>query len=1056
MPYFLQASNFLFFFIILGIHHQGIGQSFKLTPLDNNVLLKQELSNRKPGRSPAFAVKREVEITPFSFGQWKALNREEESWKLEILSPNALSVNLGFTEFYLPKNARLYLSGGNNAKRLGPFAISDNEFHQEFWTPAIEGESILIELIVPKSQKKDVVLKITSVNHDFAGFYSILSGECNIDVVCEEGIPFQDISRSVAIYGIQGTNFCTGFLINNTAQDCRPFFMTANHCGITGQSAPSVVVYWNYQNSYCRTGSEENQEKGDGQLLEFNSGAILRANYPPSDFTLLELDDPAPVNSFFAGWDISNQSAKNTTICIHHPSTSEKRISLNYDGTEIINYQFGDQLDPNGQHLMVENWELGTTESGSSGAPLFNENKRVVGQLHGGLASCSENLYDAFGWIYKSWTGGGSPQNRLKDWLDPLNLNLSFIDGKEESNCGYNYILSESVLNICGDSTFIIELELTSRFTGRVSFSLSGLPEGYNYSLNPQFGTPGQKIKILLTPPKNNISHLFNLIVSASDGTKTGYVTIKINQFDEFPNTPEPTILIPGLNPLIKWPLSAKASDYQLQVFNSDYILQDTIVTDTLFRIPNLKPREDYLWRLRSLNFCGFGPWSSSQIIETPSIYCQNKTSIYNSLSIPDDRDQVLRDTIFIEENGFLEMISQVAIEIEHSYIGDLSAQLISPKGKIIPLFNQPGLFTEGYGCPGENLSVIFSDSAQNPHLIFENTCEFSAIAISGSFQPMEKLAQFAGDSIKGPWILEIKDNAEGDEGKLLEWSLTFCTTFPIRKIELTIFPDELKICEEDEIDFLISSNTDLTLLPGLNFLENQNEFLNLNEFSPGSSKKEAMLRITGFEGLPTGTFEFNLAIPNIYPLNVLSVFGEKQELPEKPVPIQEDYTGSSPLFRWTNSTNAKTYRLEVSPDSFFSELLLKVNTSDTFFNPGNIWEEGRYYWKIIALNDCGSTSSNPSFFNISRPNSLNFQENLTIKIFPNPVEDWLYLTTSKPLENGVIHIFGIQGILLKKYELSPSTDYFKINLYDWPQGIYGMVIQSEEGIWHRKIVIHR
>jgi len=397
MPYFLQASNFLFFFILLGMPIQGIGQSFKLTPLDNTFLLKQELSNRKPGRSPAFAVKREVEITPFTFGQWKSLNREEDGWKLEIRSPNALSVNLGFTEFYLPKNAKLYLSGVINTKRLGPFTVGDNEFHQEFWTPAIEGESILIELIVPKSQKKDVALKITSVNHDFSGFYSILSGACNIDVACEAGIPYQDISRSVAIYGIQGTNFCTGFLINNTAQDCRPFFMTANHCGITSESAPSVVVYWNYQNSYCRTGSEENQKKGDGQLLEFNSGAILRANYAPSDFTLLEVDDPAPVNSFFAGWDISNQPAKNTTICIHHPSTSEKRISLNYDGTEIINYQFGDQLDPNGQHLMVKNWELGTTESGSSGAPLFNENKRVVGQLHGGLASCSENLYDAIG-----------------------------------------------------------------------------------------------------------------------------------------------------------------------------------------------------------------------------------------------------------------------------------------------------------------------------------------------------------------------------------------------------------------------------------------------------------------------------------------------------------------------------------------------------------------------------------------------------------------------------------------------------------------------------------
>ncbi|MEY2904389.1 MAG: Secretion system C-terminal sorting domain, partial [Bacteroidota bacterium] len=69
---------------------------------------------------------------------------------------------------------------------------------------------------------------------------------------------------------------------------------------------------------------------------------------------------------------------------------------------------------------------------------------------------------------------------------------------------------------------------------------------------------------------------------------------------------------------------------------------------------------------------------------------------------------------------------------------------------------------------------------------------------------------------------------------------------------------------------------------------------------------------------------------------------------------------------------------------------------------------------------------------------------------------DWLYLSFSEPIQNGLLHFFDIRGTLLKKYDLSNSTDYYKINLSEWPQGIYGMVIQSEQETWHRKIVIQR
>ena len=68
-------------------------------------------------------------------------------------------------------------------------------------------------------------------------------------------------------------------------------------------------------------------------------------------------------------------------------------------------------------------WEIGVTEPGSSGSPLFDVEGRIIGQLFGGGAACSgtvdNNLYDYYGRLGVSWEGGGTSSTRLRDWLDP-------------------------------------------------------------------------------------------------------------------------------------------------------------------------------------------------------------------------------------------------------------------------------------------------------------------------------------------------------------------------------------------------------------------------------------------------------------------------------------------------------------------------------------------------------------------------------------------------------------------------------------------------------------
>ena len=185
----------------------------------------------------------------------------------------------------------------------------------------------------------------------------------------------------------------------------------------------------NYENSTCRTpGSAASGQPGNGTLNQFNTGSVFRSNYSPSDFTLVELDDdpdPAFLVSF-AGWDNRGLNASEA-IAIHHPDTDEKRISFEYDPTTITSY-LGNSVPGNGTHVRVIDWDLGTTEPGSSGSPLFDQDHRVIGQLHGGFASCTSQTSDWYGSMAVSWTGGGTSSTRLSNWLDPDGTGATVLD----------------------------------------------------------------------------------------------------------------------------------------------------------------------------------------------------------------------------------------------------------------------------------------------------------------------------------------------------------------------------------------------------------------------------------------------------------------------------------------------------------------------------------------------------------------------------------------------------------------------------------------------------
>lgn len=359
----------------------------------------------------------------------------------------------------------------------GPYTTHDRSNKGSLWTPIIKGDEIVVELFVPAGVSRPVVL-ISKVNKGYRGFGKVgpdKQGGCNNDVICPEGDPWRDQIRSVARYSISGTGWCSGQLMNNTSVDFTPYFLSANHCGVTSANDHTLVFYWNYESPTCGALS-------GGSPAQNQTGATLRASYAPSDFVLVELDpgEILPVfNVYFTGWDATG-AAPATSVCIHHPSADEKAISFNNDAVTSTDY-LSSTVDPTEDHWRVDDWEDGTTEGGSSGSGLWDEtSQRVVGQLHGGYASCTSITSDWYGKLSTSWTGDGTNATRLSNWLDPTNTGILAIDGDPHITT-----LDGTHYDFQGAAEFVV---LRDKSVGEIQVRMAPIATTFNPGPNPHHG----------------------------------------------------------------------------------------------------------------------------------------------------------------------------------------------------------------------------------------------------------------------------------------------------------------------------------------------------------------------------------------------------------------------------------------------------------------------------------------------------------------------------------------------------------------------------------------
>jgi hypothetical protein len=256
------------------------------------------------------------------------------------------------------------------------------------------------------------------------------------------------------------------------------------------------------------------------------SGGVLRARASASDFCLVEITGglqggtvPAAYTPYFNGWDNSGNTPT-SAVGIHHPSGDIKKIS--FENNPLISTTFGGS--PANSHWGVTSWDEGVTEGGSSGSPLFDQNHRIIGQLHGGASACGAPvLSDEYGKISYSWTPANSDStNQLKYWLDPTQSNATFVNGYDPSG-GVPIQVDPIVSAVGGVSGTFCSAEVTPTVTiangGAVTLTSVTITYGFDGNNNLTYnwtGSLAQWQSTTITLPTASLSngiHTFNAIV---------------------------------------------------------------------------------------------------------------------------------------------------------------------------------------------------------------------------------------------------------------------------------------------------------------------------------------------------------------------------------------------------------------------------------------------------------------------------------------------------------------------------------------------------------------
>ena len=328
-------------------------------------------------------------------------------WTASVRSEGAAALKLRIAGFFLPPRAELwiYTTAG---EAHGPYSWAGPDGTREFWTHSVSGSEAVVQLRMRGPVSQGDLNRLGFVVADVAHIDDASlrgggpdaqpsAGFCSYNAACVEsgecvGTAWDDVRNAVAhIRFVSGgwVYICSGGLVvDSDASTQVPYFLTANHCISRDREASSMEAYFRFRADTQNCSSTTGCTAGPSTSVPRTRGSAIVSTSKTSDYTLLRLSEAAPAGSYFLGWSATPVANSNGVQLYRfsHPQGAPQAYSEHVVDTSKTTCSSW----PRGGWIYSKD-ARGATEGGSSGSPVVNGSKQIVGQLSG---ACGFNLGD--------------------------------------------------------------------------------------------------------------------------------------------------------------------------------------------------------------------------------------------------------------------------------------------------------------------------------------------------------------------------------------------------------------------------------------------------------------------------------------------------------------------------------------------------------------------------------------------------------------------------------------------------------------------------------------
>ena len=498
----------------------------------------------------------------------------------------------------------------------------------------------------------------------------------------------------------------------------------------------------------------------------------------------------------------------------------------------------------------------------------------------------------------------------------------------------YSIAAATSAQTVCAgnNATYTITSQSILSYSQSISLSTAGLPSGASASFSPNPILPGGTSTLTISGLSAASASTFTIIGTSTAGTRTANAALTVLQSvgTTAVTTPAANATNVSTQPAFAWSAATGAITYDLQIatntgFTAGLQTFNTITTNAYTLTTGLAPNTLYYWRVRGVNSCNNGTYSTVRSFTTANIFCYTFASTAVPMVINAATAQTISSQLPIPSSGIITDVNVVNLTGTHGYIQDLSFSLVSPTGTTVNLLTNI--------CTNQqNFNINFDDASAN--LYSSIPCP----PVGGlTYQPQTLLSAFNGQNINGIWQLNVADGFPQDGGTLDTWGLNVCYT-PICNIVPTLTAN-IPNCPNINTASVVSNLTG-GLAP---FTYAWTNTAQTTSTITGLSNNTYAVTITDAQGCTASSSATiaNLpapaAVTTTSPTNAATV------------------TSSTVNFIWSAATNSVTYQIDISTSNTFSTIAYTMNAISATNHSATLSGSGIYYWRVRGINSCGN-----------------------------------------------------------------------------------------------------